>query len=115
MLSDYFNCFKSPLQIATDTQNYTIDGLIIWKNLSFPKMKFVYRDYGENDAMINDALKDPNKAVMLQVNNGQHWVVAIRKTLFGKDYVCVDPWDGKKCLAKKKYHNITGSARFCKI
>lgn len=114
MLSDYFGCYQSPLQIANNAHNYTPEGLIIWNNLSFSKMKFVWREYGRNDAKIQDSIKDPKKAVILQVSNGTHWVVAISKNLIGGDYTVLDPWTGKKCNALATYHNITGSAHFVK-
>ena len=83
MLSDYFGCYKSPLEIAHNASNYTPDGLVVWSRLMFARMQFVRRDRTFDAAAIADSIKDPNKAVMLEVNNGQHWVVAIRKTLFG--------------------------------
>ena len=112
MLSDYFNCFKTPAEIAINKDWYTQDGLIIWNKLNFTKMAFVERIYRRDDRTIQAALKDPNRAVILQVNNGQHWVVALRKTLFGNSYIVADPWDGTKCDVLKKYHDITGMAFF---
>lgn len=114
MLSDYFGCYKSPLELAGNAKNYTKDGLILWTNLTFAKMKFTLRANGRDDGMIQEALKNPNKAVMLQVNNGAHWVVALRKTLFGKSYIVADPWSGDRCDVIKRYHNITGMAFFAK-
>jgi hypothetical protein len=116
MLSDYFKCYKNPKEIAHNVANYTKDGLIVWVNLKFDRMKFVRREYGRNDAKIDQALKNPNQAVILEVNNRSHWVVALRKTWFGlgSDYLILDPWTGRKEYALKKYHNITGSAFFAK-
>lgn len=112
MLSDYFKCYLSPLQIASNVNNYTKDGLIWWTHLNFEDMKFDWRGYNEDKGRIQQYLKDPKKAVILQVNNKQHWVVALRKSLIYDDYICLDPWTGKKCYAKKSYHNITGAAYF---
>jgi hypothetical protein len=112
MLSDYFKCFKSPLEIAHNVSNYTPDGLILWQNLRFDKMCFVRREYVRNDQAIQEALKNPNKSVILQVNNKAHWVVALRKSFGGNDYLVADPWDGTKCWVIEKYHNITGAAYF---
>ena len=112
MLTSYFGGYSSPLEIASNAYNYTKDGLIIWSHLSFPFMRPVQREYGRNDAGIQAALGDPNRAVILQVNNGQHWVVAVKKNKFGYDYTIIDPWDGQKknCLAN--YGNITGAEYF---
>lgn len=115
MLSDYFKCFVSPKELAHNVHNYTKDGLVVWKALSFKNFKFILRDHLEHATAIQTYMKDVDKAVMLEVNYGQHWVVAIRKTLFGNDYVVADPWTGKKCLAKATYHNVTGAAYFERI
>jgi len=112
MLSDYFTCFKSPLELASNVANYTKEGLIIWSVLRFENMRFVLREYGRNDFNISHALKDPSSAVILQVDNGAHWVLAVRKSFLGNDYIIVDPWDGKKKKCLKTYNNITGAAYF---
>lgn len=114
MISDYFGCYQSPDVIASVPTNYTSDGLIVWSKFKWSKMRFDRRYYGEQTAIIDEALKNPNKAVILQVDNQAHWVVALRKNLFGKDYVCLDPWDGKKKDTKRTYKNITGFAVFCR-
>lgn len=115
MLSDYFSCFKTPKEIAHNAANYTKDGLVIWLALNFAHMGFVRRGYGEEASSIIAALKDPNSAVILQVNYGQHWVVGLRKALIGSDYLVLDPWTGKKVWAKSVYKNVTGAAYFKKI
>lgn len=115
MLSDYFKCLAFPDAIAKVPTNYTKDGLILWNKLVFKKMRFKWRYYEQNDAIIKECLKDPNRAIILQVNNGLHWVLAVSKNLFGKDYTVLDPWTGKKCDVLKTYHNITGMAVFERI
>lgn len=114
MLSDYFGCYASPLVLASNPKNYTKDGLVIWGAFHFFTMKFEKRLFGRNDTAIQESLKNPRKAVMLQVNDGAHWVVAIRKTLFGNSYIVADPWNGDKCNVIKRYKNITGSAHWLK-
>jgi len=78
-------------------------------------MQFVDREYGRNDINILAALKDPNQAVILEVDNASHWCVGVRKTLFGNDYVVVDPWTGKQATACGTYKNITGAAYFKRV
>lgn len=112
MLSDFFKGYMPPNVIAEHKNWYTPNGLRLWANADFPTMKWVWRQKGFDKEKINASLKDPKKAVILQVNNGKHWVVAIRKTIFGNDYVCVDPWDGKKKDVFKTYKNITGSSHY---
>jgi hypothetical protein len=112
MLSDYFGCYKDPGMIAKNTSNYTKEGLIIWGNLQFDHMRFVEREYRENAGKIAFYARDKDKAVILQVDFGKHWVVVLRKALIGNDYLVLDPWTGTKVWAKAKYHNVTGAAYF---
>lgn len=111
MLSDYFGDFYSPASVAQKKLQYTIAGLIIWTSIAFEKFRFGRRTYGWNTAEIDASIKDPNKAVILEVANGSHWVVAIRKVPFSKHYFIVDPWDGK-VKTTLSYKNITGAAHF---
>lgn len=112
MLSDYFGSYKSPAELAQNANLFTSDGLVIWNRLDFQNMKFVTRMYGDNEASIKESLRDPNKAVLLQVDNGQHWILPTRETYVANDYLAVDPWTAKFCAAKGDYRNVTGSAHF---
>lgn len=109
MLSDYFNCFRSPDQIVDFNIKYTIDGLIKWESINFTKFRFEKRVRSFDPVAIEESLKNPIKAVILEVWNHTHWVVAIKKDIFG-NYVIADPWDGNKKTIKKS--EITGSAHF---
>lgn len=114
MLSDYFACYKSPSEIAHNAANYTKDGLVLWGNVSkfFKGMNFEWRQTGFLGARVDESLRHKDKAVILQVDNGKHWVVAVRKSILNGDYLIVDPWDGKKVWLRSRYPNITGSAHF---
>ena len=112
MLSDYFKCFQDPGEIAQKYVKYTLDGLIRWETLSLVHMNFQMRLPTRDDQAILQSIKDPRQAVILNVNNGSHWVVAIKKALFSNDYWCVDSWDGKVKLAAKTYRNIVKSVHF---
>lgn len=115
MVSDHFGKYVSPDKIARNEGNYTSGGLIIWGNLNLQGMKFVkrLRLYSFDEVM--KSLNDPNQAVLLEVNHGQHWIVAMRKMWLKKDFICADPWTGKTCAALGDYYNITGSAHFQKV
>lgn len=114
MISDYFGHYKSPLCLAQQPGLYDAAGKIIWSELNhlFLGMVFEKRVYGRNDALIKESLADKDKAVILEVDHGQHWVVALGKTLIRNDYRIADPWFGDKSTAVGRYHNITGSAHF---
>lgn len=112
MLASYFGELVNPIAFAANAAHYTKDGLILWNSIGLKSMKFVWRfKVNPGDAVIREALKNPNKGILLEVNN-KHWVLALRPTFFGKDYVCADPWGGVKCDVLKKYGNITGAAIF---
>jgi ABC-type bacteriocin/lantibiotic exporter with double-glycine peptidase domain len=113
MLSDYFKCFLSPERFAVQYDWFTNEGLIIWNKIKLDKMEFVIRRYGRNDSEIQKSLYHFDKAVILEVDHC-HWVVAARKTLFGNNYVIIDPWDGKKKNVFPTYKAITGSAHFAR-
>jgi hypothetical protein len=115
MLSDYFGDFNPPNVIAAHKDWYTPDGLVLWSHFQFQKFAFDRRYQGRNDDAIQACIKDPNRAVLLQVDNGQHWVVALSKTIFGNDYVVADPWFGDKRTACGTYKNITGFATFKRL
>ena len=112
MIGSYFGEEITPLQFAANANNFNKEGLVTWSNLKFNKMKFDRRSYLAGDSDIKRAISDPDRAVILQVNDGQHWLVAIRATFWGNDFVCADPFTGKKCLSKRDYHNISGCAFF---
>ena len=114
MISDYFGSYKDPVSLAHNVNNYTKDGLVLWTNFKFPTMRFLRRTYKRNDQEIQEALKDKDRAVMLQVNDGAHWVVALRRSLIGNSYIVADPWGGVKVDVIKKYRNITGAAFFAR-
>src|SRR3990167_584496 len=112
MLSDYFQSYFNPGELATKILKYTKDGLIIWQSVNnIRHMAFEKRLYGRNDSEILKSLKDPTKAVILEVD-GKHWVTAVRKSLVGKSYKVADPWFGDICTVPGRYKKITGSSHF---
>lgn len=113
MLTDYFSQFKgtwkSPDQLASKL-SFTKDGLIIWSSLpAHTQFRLEKRLYSRNDVSIKESLKDPKRAVALQVEN-YHWVLALGKSPLG-GYKIADPWSGDKTTTRK-YKAITGSAHF---
>lgn len=113
MLSDFFGRFKTPRYLAKYLK-YTKDGLIIWGSMpAVLPFKLEKRLYRRDDAEIKKSLKDPKKAVILQVDN-YHWVVCLGTYRFAPwIYRCADPWTGKKQVLLRPlglYSKITGSA-----
>jgi len=114
MAASYFGETISPLQIASNVNNYTKEGLIIWGNLNFKKMKFVSRErLWPSQNLLKECLKDPNRVILLEVNDGAHWVLATGFNWFGR-LMCADPWMADRCDLLKRYKNITGAAIFAR-
>lgn len=107
-ISTYFEDNLNPLQVSQKIK-YTKDGLILWQTCVFPKFRFERREYGRNNKNIRAALNDPSRAVLLEVANGSHWVVAT--SVYGSDYKIADPWNGDTAISNR-YNNITGAAYF---
>lgn len=110
-LSTYFGDNLNPHAVCNRIK-YTPGGLIIWQSAVFEHFEFERREYGRKDANIEAALKDPNRAVILNVGNGSHWVVAVSRDWFG-NYKIADPWMGDFLMLEKRYgRSIQGAAYF---
>jgi hypothetical protein len=115
MLSEYYKDFKTPRNLARYLK-YTKDGRVIWDSLpAVLPFKLEKRLYRRDDERIKKSLKDPNRAVIFQVDY-HHWVVACGTYKFAPwIYRVADPWIGKKAALIKPflpYRQITGSAHF---
>lgn len=113
MISDYFECYRNPAQAIDTNIKYTKDGLVIWGSINFRNFKFEKKVFGWNTKEIDESIKNPSKAVILNVNYGEHWVVALRRIPFSTHYFIVDPLDGR-IKTTKGYRNIVASSHFIK-
>jgi hypothetical protein len=103
--SSYFGIEKRPDTLA-HTLDYTPDALIIWGSLPKVGLKLVKRFYASEPlSTVLGALKDNKTTVSLNVDNGSHWVFALRYLGFGKYWVS-DPWTN----SKKIYGGVVGGA-----
>ena len=107
MLSDYFGEFVLPQQAIGQQVFFNKSGYVIWEKLNFSKFKLEKRIRNYDKLEVKMSIKDPKRAVCLNVNNGSHWVVAV-KALPGDYYWCYDPYGGKRKLYKGS--QISGSA-----
>ena len=111
MLTDYFSqfsgIFKTPKDLAQGLE-FTEEGYLVWSSLlKITQMRLEKRLYNRDDVSIIHSLKDPKRAVILQVD-GFHWIIALKKLPFGV-YWIADPWTGTKRFSTA-YNKITGSA-----
>jgi hypothetical protein len=109
----FYNASTTPLRMAK-TLEYTSDGSIIWSSLKNAKMKLVERIYGRNDAKIQEALSNPNKICILQVNNN-HWLFLLGRKLPILGYKIGDSLYGDMGYTSRYRNNITGAAIISKI
>lgn len=101
-------------------QNYKYGaGLILWERVCAQLSKiggreFVYTgpERGYMRANLLTALKDPNRAAILEVNSGAHFSLLWSKPLLGNDLNIADSWDGRIKKAAATYHNISGARYF---
>lgn len=111
MLTTYFKPDRTPLDLLRTLQ-FTADGRILWGSCNFENFKFDFRGYARNDDAIQFYLKDEHRAVILEVANGTHWVVALKKPLLGNNYKIADPFFGDISTMERYKGNITGAAYF---
>lgn len=104
MASDFFEKYINPGKMAKTLQ-YTMDARVFWKSVKNAKMQFIVRKYQEDRNVIDEAIKNPKKVCILNVNNGKHWVLAIKR-IFGGRYWVADP----ACGSKKLYAGVVGYA-----
>lgn len=103
-----FNRNERP-DVLSKKLGFTPDGLLLWNSISNIGLKFLYRYYSRNDAVISEAISNPNKGCLLQVNSN-HWLLATGRKLPILGYKVADPWSGTSCYTNKYGNNITGFA-----
>jgi lysozyme len=108
--ASWFGDTITPKELAKHKEAYTKDGLIIWQKLDaiFEHTKFLIRVRQFNEAMIDDALKDTNKACIVNVDFGYHWTAVLKKTYLG--YTASDPWPFPSVNRNYKNKDISGFA-----
>ena len=107
MAASYWGVHLTPDLVAQHTESFDKNGEYLW---NYPNFPFVLEKEitGRNDTEIMKSLKDPNRAVVLQCDFGEHFVLGMSKNLFGS-YKVADPWFGDTCDVVSRWKNITGS------
>lgn len=117
MASDYFGYPYSPEYLAK-TLSFTQEAKVIWSSIekvchgliqtelsewsgtAEHGFKFRWRFYKYDEKIIDEALKNPRKVALLNVQNGSHWVVAIKRIPFTSTFWVSDPWTGTRKLMR---------------
>ena len=107
MSSSWFNEFRAP-DVLAQKLKFTKDALLLWQSIGayFKSFEFEWRFYTYDQARIDEALKNPNKTLLLNVDKGAHWVHALSRIPFTKSFWVADPWDGRR----KLYSGAIGGA-----
>lgn len=114
-LSGVFN--SSPIVKETNPAtlaqrlDYTKDALLIWESLKKVNLRLFYRFRTFDRKAIDSALKSPIQVVALNVDNGGHWVFALKAIPFTNSYWVHDPWSN----SKKIYSGVVGGAVLTKL
>lgn len=93
---------------------YTKQGLIIWGATEFKGMKFVKRGYTGNIEEVKKYANAKDKAAIIEVNNGKHWVYVDNISANG-DIAIIDPIDGNYYDYLPSKYKFTGYAIFEKV
>ena len=110
-MSAGFDDNLTPPKVA-ELCKFTPGGLIIWQFCDFPSFEWVHREYFRNDRAIGAALVDANAAVLLQVNEGAHWVLGVGLDKMRERLVIADPWFGDMADMSRYKNSITGASYF---
>lgn len=106
MASDYYNEYKNPEWMAKNL-SYTLDGRILWQSIAKKTgFKFLWRFYTFDKSTIAEAIKNPKKVCLLNVDRGYHWVLAIKAIPLTNSYIVANPWTGKSEI----YSGVVGGA-----
>lgn len=127
MASYLFGEYKTPDQIAKVPGLFSSDGSLIWINLHKAFNKFIFRWREGNilsgadtrdDALIKAYIAGGIRAgdgiAILSVARHSHWILPIWFDDYKKDYLCIDPWDGRNVYALERYGSISTSAHLLK-
>lgn len=108
-LGENFSNVEPTPEILAKKLEYTPDARILWESVHRKLGISTNRFYGHRKDVIASALdpKNTNQCVALNVDNGGHWVFALRALPFNRYWVH-DPWYDRKRI----YSGVVGGAVF---
>jgi len=89
-LASYFQP-EIGVQGVIDLTGFWPDGNVIWKSGNYPSFEYDKIIKGRDDEAIKQALNDPDRAVILGLNSGKHWVVACQYNTELNNFEIADP------------------------
>ena len=110
-LSTVFGDDLTPAQV-NEQCIFTKEGRIFWATVNFKHFMFERRTHNNTPTEFAKAIADPNRAVILEVANKSHWVVATKYDYKRQIFYIADPWLGDRATMERYKNNITGAAFF---
>lgn len=107
--SSYFQEEATPGVLAKKL-SFTPSGLLIWSSIGkyFKTFQFEWRFYSFDKVRIDEALKDPKRVCLVNVDKGKHWVFVVGRYIPFLGYKVSDPWHFPAKTAYRK--DIVGGA-----
>ena len=92
---------------------YLLNGMLDWSSLKNIGLKLIYRSSVRNDEAANEALSNPDRFAVLEINHGAHFVLVVGRKLPLLGYRVYDPFYGDRAY---RYNSvITGCRIISKI
>ena len=97
----------NPPMIASKL-SYNQQGMLLWGSLGNWGLKLELKSEVPNDTAVNEALVNPDKFAVLEINHGAHFVLVIGKKLPLLGYRIYDPFYGDKAY---RYNSLVTGCR----
>jgi hypothetical protein len=106
----WYGEYRTPGELA-QTLSFTPDGRILWASIArvYRTMRFLWREYKNNQPMFAEALKNKDKVLLLNVDRGYHWVFA-RYAIPFVGYMTQDPWPYPTRTRIVRHSEVVGGA-----
>lgn len=119
-LDQWFNPNRKPIltpaYLAGKKDLFLKDARIIWDKLNqyLENFEYVGRFYKFDYDRVVEALKDPDQAVIIEVDNHEHWVAgnSYGRNQSGYFLKVMDPWFGELNDPLKTWHSLDGFVLF---
>ena len=102
-----FNQALNPVQVSKKVA-YSASGMLQWPSIASLGLKLEYRSGVRDDARVNEALANPNKFAILELNHGAHFVLVIGRKIPLLGYRVYDSFYGDKAY---RYNSVITGCR----
>ena len=85
-----------------------IDGILQWASLANIGLKLIYKSTTRNDNAVGEALSNPDRFAVLEINHGAHFVLVIGRKLPVLGFRVYDSFYGDKAY---RYNSVVTGCR----